>query len=207
MFSSFYKSFYIYPLGLWVAVPYILFHTYSNRCFLWLPDLLSSDGLIKDVLDSEIDFDLWDIDNLQPPNEVNLDPQPQSSWSPQMHDQPPQVEIKTESVIPHQTITHPGLIVSPISASHFQQQHLQQQQHQHQQQIQPQPVTTTIVNPVESPTIRNLLTRNGRVQDLLNGQKIIFHPIGSNVAGGTILVSSNGQPLLIQVSVFSSTEI
>jgi len=30
-------------------------------------------------------------------------------------------------------------------------------------------------------------------------QKIIFHPIGSNVTGNTILLSNNGQPLLLQV--------
>jgi hypothetical protein len=58
-----------------------------------LADLLSSDGLIKDVLlENDLDFDLWDIDNLQPP-EGSLEPQNlQQQW--QVQNQPNIVEIK-----------------------------------------------------------------------------------------------------------------
>jgi hypothetical protein len=159
--------------------------------------LLTSDGLIKDVLlDSELDFDLWDIENLQAPPEAVTSLEQAQPW--QATDQPSVTEVKLEPIPPQPvTIPHPNLIVTPIvTTSNFPQQHQQQQQQQHMQ----QPVTT-IMNSIESPTIRNLLTRNNRVQDLMNGQKIIFHPIGSNVAGNTILVSSNGQPLLLQVII------
>jgi hypothetical protein len=159
-----------------------------------LSDLLTSDGLIKDVLlENDLDFDLWDIDNLQAPPEAVTSLEQAQQW--QVADQPAVAEVKLEPIAPQPvTLTHPNLIVTPIvTTSAFQ----QQQPPQPQQHLQ-QPVTT-IVNSIESPTIRNLLTRNNRVQDLMNGQKIIFHPIGSNVTGNTILVSSNGQPLLLQV--------
>ena len=151
-------------------------------------DLLNNDHLINDVLESnDLDFDLWDIENLQPP--PNED-EPRA-W------QVPKTELKQEPAPTPAltaTITRPtGIVVTPVTT--FQPQ-LQPQQLQHPQL---QPVQTTIVSSVESPTIRNLLTRDGRVQDLISGQKIIFHPIGSNVAGNTILLSNNGQPLLLQV--------
>ena len=158
---------------------------------------MNNDGLIDHVLENtEIDFDLWDIENLQPPpNEtpVSAAVADTLTW-PKLETL--KTEIKPEPV-PQltPTLTHPtaGIVVSPLSTV------------QPQPQPQIQPVQTTIVSTVESPTIRNLLTRNGRVQDLMNGQKIIFHPIGSNSTGNTILVSSNGQPLLLQVSFVTNS--
>ena len=60
-----------------------------RNIFVSSTDLLNSDGLIKDdLLENDIDFDLWDIDNLQPP-EGTQEPQQQLQQQ-QLHHQEPQ---------------------------------------------------------------------------------------------------------------------
>jgi hypothetical protein len=72
--------------------------------------LSNNDVLINDVLEnSDLDFDLWDIENLQPPAEATVpEVQPQPWAAPEA----PKAEIKAETPLP--AISQTKLVVSPV---------------------------------------------------------------------------------------------
>jgi hypothetical protein len=126
---------------------------FSKQQNFFPSELLNNDILINQVLENgDIDFDLWDIENLRPPpNDSDVAETP--TWP---IPDAPKPEVKAEPIsqpAPAPALTHPaGIVVTPVATFP--------------QQPQLQPVQTII----ESPTIRNLLTRNSRVQDLIGGQ-------------------------------------
>ena len=68
----------------------------AQNIFVSWTDLLNSDGLIKDdLLENDIDFDLWDIDNLQPP-EGTQEPQQHLQQQQLQHQEPQQQQWQVQ---------------------------------------------------------------------------------------------------------------
>ena len=68
----------------------------ARNIFVSSTDLLNSDGLIKDdLLENDIDFDLWDIDNLQPP-EGTQEPQQHLQQQQLQHQEPQQQQWQVQ---------------------------------------------------------------------------------------------------------------